>query len=258
MTKNFLDIFKNIYIAYILGCQDIQSRYRRSTIGPFWLTISMGVTVSIIAFVFGHLFNTPLEEYLPFLASGLILWIFFTSSILEGSLCFIESESMIKELDISFITYVLRVLWRNLLILAHNIVIIPFVFLFTGKDFTLFILLVVPGLFFVTFFLGWVSILLAIICSRYRDVHQIISSLLNVIFYLTPILWIPSQLSIHAELTFINLNPFYHMLELIRSPLLGKLPTAANYIIVFFINILGFLLTYKIFIRFRNKIIYWL
>jgi len=255
---NFLYIFNNIYIAYILGWQDILSRYRRSTVGPFWITISMGLTVSIIAYVFGHLFNTPLEEYLPFLATGFILWVFFTSSILDGSLCFIESESMIKELQIPFLTYVYRVLWRNLFILAHNILIIPFVFLITGKNFTLFALLVVPGLFFVTFFLGWVSTLLAIICSRYRDAHHIVSSLLNVIFYLTPILWMPSQLSIHTELEFFNLNPFYHMLELIRTPLLGKPPSIVSYIIVFFINIIGVLLTYKIFIHFRNKIAYWL
>lgn len=90
---------KNIDLAMILGWHDIRSRYRRSVIGPFWLTISMGVMIACIGLVFGGIFNTPMDEYLPFLTAGIILWTFITGTINEGCTAFISAEGMINKVD---------------------------------------------------------------------------------------------------------------------------------------------------------------
>tara|TARA_B110000444_G_C18803570_1_gene578727 strand:- start:960 stop:1718 length:759 start_codon:yes stop_codon:yes gene_type:complete len=247
-----------LYVAVILASHDIRSRYRRSVIGPFWLTISMGVMIASIGIVFGQIFKTPIDEYLPFLAAGIILWAFITGAINEGCTGFIDAEGMIKQLPIPLFVHILRVLWRNLLILAHNILILPLVLLVMGKGIGLEALLAIPGLLLVALCLSWVALLFAMLCARYRDLAQIVASVLQVMFYLTPIIWMPSLLPDRMGATFLQLNPFYHLLELIRAPLSGVVPGLTSWFVVLSIAVVGWAFTLLVFSRLRHSVAYWL
>ncbi len=241
-----------------LGWQDVRQRYRRSALGPFWLTISMGVMIGTIGLVFGQIFKSPMEEFLPFLAAGLILWTFISSVITEGCSSFIAAEAVIKQLPIPLSVHVFRQLWRNLIILAHNIVIFPLVMLAVGKAPSMNMFLAVPGLLLVLLNLIWLCIFLGIICTRFRDIPQIISSLLQVIFYLTPIMWLPSLLPQRAGTYMLDLNPFFHFLEIVRGPLLGQLPSMENWLVTIGIAVVGWIATILLFARYRRRIAYWL
>ena len=247
-----------LYVAVILASHDIRSRYRRSVIGPFWLTISLGVMIASIGIVFGQIFKTPIDEYLPFLAAGIILWAFITGAINEGCTGFIDAEGMIKQLPIPLFVHILRVLWRNLLILAHNILILPLVLLVMGKGIGLEALLAIPGLLLVALCLSWVALLFAMLCARYRDLAQIVASVLQVMFYLTPIIWMPSLLPDRMGATFLQLNPFYHLLELIRAPLSGVVPGLTSWFVVLSIAVVGWAFTLLVFSRLRHSVAYWL
>ena len=241
-----------------LGWQDIRGRYRRSAIGPFWLTISMGVMIASIGLVFGQIFKSPMDEYLPFLAVGIILWAFITGTINEGCTGFIDAEGMIKQLPIPLFVHILRVLWRNLLILGHNILILPIIWLVMGKGLAPVALLALPGLLLVVLCLSWLALLFAMLCARYRDLPQIIASVLQVAFYLTPIIWMPTLLPDRMSTVFLELNPFYHLLELIRGPLLGHTPSFTSWIVVASITIVGWGVTLLVFARLRHRVAYWL
>jgi ABC-type polysaccharide/polyol phosphate export permease len=269
--ENFLDIknevwvknqilsgLKKVSLAATLGWHDIRGRYRRSAIGPFWLTISMGVMIASIGIIFGQIFNTPMDEYLPFLAAGIILWAFITGTINEGCTGFIDAEGMIKQLPIPLFVHILRVLWRNLLILAHNILILPLVLLAMGKGIGLEALLAIPGLLLVSLCLSWVALLFAMLCARYRDLAQIVASILQVVFYLTPIIWMPALLPDRIGATFLQLNPLYHFLELIRAPLLGVVPSMTSWLVVLVIAMVGWGLSLLVFSRLRHRVAYWL
>ena len=247
-----------VLTANLLAWQDIRARYRRSAIGPFWLTISMGVLIASIGLVFGQLFNTPMDEYLPFLAAGIILWTFITSVINEGCSGFIDAESIIKQLPIPFLVHILRIVWRNLLILVHNIIILPLVFLVMGKDVGLVALLAIPGLIFVVLCLGWIAFLCAIVCTRYRDLSQIITNVLQVAFYLTPIIWMPSLIPDRVGANLLDLNPFFHLLELIRGPLLGNVTSLLSWGIVGGATLIGWGFTLLVFRRLCRRKDYWL
>ena len=127
--RDFRRAIEKIDLALMLGWQDIKQRYRRSKLGPFWITISMGVMIAMIGIIFGQVLNMPIDDYLPFLSTGLILWSFFAASITEGSNAFIDSQGMIRQLDLPLSLYVMRVLWRNIVICGHNLIILPLVFL---------------------------------------------------------------------------------------------------------------------------------
>lgn len=247
-----------ISLAFLLGWSDILSKYRRSVIGPFWITISMGVMIACVGLVFGGLFNTPIENFLPFLTTGLLLWAFFAGTINEGCLSFINAEGIIKQLPIPLSVHVFRVVWRNLLMLAHNIIILPIVLLITGTIISPDTLLVLPAITLILLFLSSLVFIVATACLRYRDLPQIVANVLQVAFYLTPIIWMPELLPERLGAVILDWNPFYHMLELLRAPLLGSAPAMMNWLVVGAITILGWGLTLLMLARVKHRIAYWL
>lgn len=259
ITVNDLKLtIEKLNIAFLLGSQDIRQRYRRSKLGPFWITISMGVMIGMIGLVFGQVLNMPIDEYLPFLSAGLILWSFFATSITEGSNAFIDSEGMIRQLGLPLLLYPLRVLWRNIVICGHNIIILPCVFLIVERSVTWDIFWLIPGFLLLSLNAFWMSVLLGVFCTRFRDMPQIISSLLQVFFYITPVIWMPNALNPRSASQLVDPNPVYHLMQLVRAPILGDAPTSLNWTVSGLFAIVGCLVTLCFFGKYKKRIAYWL
>lgn len=247
-----------LHLALMLGWQDIKQRYRRSKLGPFWLTISMGIMIGTIGIVFGQVFKTPMHEYLPFLATGIILWTFFSAGIMEGSSAFIEGAGMIRQLNLPLLLYPMRVLWRNLIVLFHNVAILPVLFLLLGKGVNWHIALLVPGFLIFLLNVTWMSLMLALLSTRYRDMPQIINSVLQVMFYITPVIWVPNSLNPRSASLLMEPNPLYHLLQIVRGPILGQIPTFSNWMVSITLAVVGLLTSLIIFGKYRKRIAYWL
>lgn len=249
---------QKLYLALMLGWQDIRQRYRRSKLGPFWLTISMGVMIGMIGIVFGQVLSTPMQEYLPFLATGIILWTCFSTGVMEGSTAFIDAQGMIRQLDLPLSLYPIRVLWRNVVICAHNVIILPLVFIVVGRGITLDIFWLIPGFVLFLWNMLWVSLLLGTFCTRFRDMPQIVSSLMQVFFYVTPIIWMPNALNPRSANLLVEPNPVYHLLQIVRAPILGQAPTSMNWIVSIGVALLGSLFALWFFGKYKKRIAYWL
>jgi ABC-type polysaccharide/polyol phosphate export permease len=242
----------------MLGWQDVRQRYRRSALGPLWLTISMGVMIGTIGIVFGSIFKTPLKQFLPFLSIGIIFWGFISTVLTESCSGFIAAEGIIKQLPIPLFVHILRMMWRNILILGHNLVIFPLVLVAVQAPLHWSMFLALPGFAILLLNLTWLSLLLAVVCARFRDLAQIVSSALQVVFYLTPIVWIPKTLPSASAIYLLNLNPIYHLIEIVRSPLLGELPTAINWSYACGMAVVGWAFTLMVYGRYKRRIAYWL
>jgi lipopolysaccharide transport system permease protein len=249
---------KRYHLVGVLGWADVRQRYRRSSLGPFWITIGMGVMIATIGVVFGQIFKSPMHDFFPFLTIGTIVWTFMSTVLSEGSTSFISAEAILKQLPLPLFVHVMRLVWRNLIILAHNIVIFPLVLIAVGKPLELISLVAIPGLFLTVINLSWIALLLGLLCARYRDLPQIVISLLQVVFYLTPVIWMPKLLPARAGMYLLDLNPFYHMLEIVRAPLLGQIPSMANWIVSVTLALLGWIATIAFFGRYKNRVAYWL
>jgi ABC-type polysaccharide/polyol phosphate export permease len=249
---------KRSSLVMMLGWNDVRQRYRRSALGPFWLTISMAIMIATMGIVFGQIFKAPLTEFLPFLAAGIILWGFISSIVSEGCTCFIASEGIIKQLPIPLFVHVLRMMWRNALILGHNIVIFPLVLLAVGKPLNSVAFVSLIGFIVLIINLTWIALFLGVICARYRDLPQIVGSIVQVVFYLTPIMWMPDLLPYQTGLYLLGLNPAYHLLEIVRSPLLGQLPTITNWSVSLIFATVGWAITLITYGRYKRRIAYWL
>ena len=250
-------IISHWLIWFSLAMRDIKLRYRRSTIGPFWITISTAITIGSMGFLYGKLFHADLDFYFPYLASGIIGWSFLSSLINESSQTFIESEHFIKN-QASFLSiYNMRILIRNIIIFMHNLVVFIPIGLFFKTKIGLSILFLIPSIFIICCNIITYGSILAILGTRYRDFAQLVSSAIQIIFFLTPIMWMPNSLQISAT-WIIYCNPFYHFLNLIRAPLLNQSITSTNIIVTLLVTCLGFILYYLFLPRYKHRIVFWL
>lgn len=257
--NDLTDGLKHWRIWLMLAYQDIKLRYRRSILGPFWLTISMAITIYSMGYLYAHLFHIELDKYYPFLVAGMLGWSLISTIVIEYTDGFMGSDGLIKQIKLPYTLHIHRIICRNILIFFHNIlVIIPILIIFHATAKVNFnTLLLIPGLLIIYLNAITYGLTLAMIGVRYRDISQIIKSLIQVAFFITPVMWGPEVLGPKNQFI-VDLNPFYAFLELIRQPLLGHTPTLKNVIVVGIMTILGILVSAKIFTSFRARIIYWL
>ncbi|OBQ69502.1 ABC transporter permease [Mesorhizobium erdmanii] len=261
LAEAFTDIraaLEKHYLATTFSWQDVAQRYRRSRVGAFWLTINMGVLIAALGFVFGTLFRSPMQEFLPYICVSLIFWGFISSSINEGCTAFIGAEGIILQVRMPLFTQVLRTLYRNAIILGHNILIYPVVLLAVGRMPTWHVLLAVPGFVILSLNLVWIMLILGVLCARYRDMTQVMQNLLQVIMYLTPVMWMPRTLPEGISRLLLDLNPFYHLISIVRDPLLGGLPSTTSWIACIVYVVAGWGGALLLFDRYRHRIPYWL
>jgi lipopolysaccharide transport system permease protein len=248
--------FTGVTLWWTMAWTDIRMRYRRSVLGPFWLTISMGISVLVMGFLYSVLFKLDAHEYVPHLTLGLIAWSLVQGVVIEGCTGFILSEHFIKQIRLPYSTFVYRLICRNVIIAAHNAVVYIGVAIWFEITPSWNMLLFIPGLALVLLNSVWVAMLLGMICTRFRDVPQLVTSLLQVVFFVTPIMWVPKLLGGRAS--FVNYNPGFHVVELIRAPLLGESPTAMNWLFILVMTVVGWLITFVMFRHYRNRIAFWL
>lgn len=240
-----------------LGWQDIRRLYRRSTLGPFWITISMGLLVAALGTLYGSLFQIEMAVYVPYLTLGWVVWTLVSGCITDGCTAFVSASSIIQQARLPLSVHVYRGVWRNLITFFHNAVI----FVAVAVLFAIWPgwvgLLAIPGLLLVCINGVWVGIMLGIFATRFRDIPPIIASIVRIAFFVTPIIWMPELLPKRA-LVPLAFNPFYHVLEVVRAPLLGEIPGTTSWLAMIGFTLVGVTATLLIYVRFRWRIAYWL
>ena len=247
-----------------LGWQDIKQRYRRSVLGPIWITISMAVTAVALGLLYSQLFGLPLDFFLPYVTVGFIVWGFIQKCISDGSEIFISNEGLIRHLPAPISVHVYRMVWRNILFFAHNLI-VYFVMLaiFYSDKFHVgwgsllaipaFALLVVNGM--------WVGLLMGIVATRFRDIPPVTESVVQLMFFMTPIVWVYDDLLNGAKVPpgarLVEFNPFLHFVEIIRRPMLGQSFVLHYWVVALVITVAGWLLTLLFLRNYRARVSYW-
>jgi ABC-2 type transport system permease protein/lipopolysaccharide transport system permease protein len=239
-----------------LGWNDILQRYRRSMLGPFWLTASTAIMVVTLGFVYSKIFGIPVAEFIPFLSVGLLVWGFISTIIIEAGTLFTGSESYIKQIRLPYSLYVYRFIWSKVIIFAHNFVIYIGVLLFFWTTPGWIGLLAIPGFALLALNGALTTLYTGMIAARFRDIPPIIASVIQIVFFVTPIMFKPEVLKGHEYIALVN--PFQHLIEVVRAPLLGTAPTTLNYTVVLAVTALNLIVALVFFARFRVRISYWI
>lgn len=239
-----------------LAWHEIRMRYKRSVIGPFWITISTGVMVGALGPLYGTLLNQDLSTYFQHLAISMILWAFLSGSVNESCTAFIVASGFIKEIRLPLSVHVLRVLAKNAIMFLHNCVIIFLVLIVFPPSDARMLFLAIPGLILLIGNLMWIGLGIALLSARFRDIPQIVGNVLQVAFFVTPIVWKREMLGDNSYVTL--LNPLFHLINVVQAPLLGQRPLLISWVACACMLLVGGGLVIWMFARYRNRVAYWI
>jgi ABC-2 type transport system permease protein/lipopolysaccharide transport system permease protein len=254
--RDLADGFGRVWMWSALALQDIKLRYRGSLLGPFWVTISTLVMVIAMGVIYAQLFRMETDTYLPFLTLGLIVWQLLSGIISEGCDTFLREAMVIQQVPIPFSVHVYRNVCRNFIVFAHNLAIVPFGYLIFSIPVGWDILAIIPGLLLIAINGVWISLLLGMVSTRFRDVPPIVASFLQVLFFMTPIIWPPELLGHWHPVA--ALNPLFAAVDVVRAPLLGVPIAPSSWIMLGGVTLVGCSITFAMFARFRSRIAYWI
>jgi ABC-type polysaccharide/polyol phosphate export permease len=254
--QDLLQALKRYKLWLYLGWSDIKLRYKGSILGPFWITLSMAVFILAIGIVYSHLLKIPLETYIPYLTSGLLVWNYISLILIDCNDIFFNSKHFINHIPLPYSLYLYRVVWRNIIIFLHNLLVYLLVMLYFHLPIDWQLLLFVPGFTLLTLTLTFLGLFIALIGTRYRDIPPIINSVIQIIFFISPIAWTTDDISINS--LWVRINPVTYFLDIVRSPLLGQRPHETSWLICSIIAICSVILIVPIFAMNRKRIPFWL
>ena len=247
--------FRRWRLAAALARLDIRNRYRGSVLWPFWLTLSTAIMVGGLGTLYASLFKLPLTDYLTFLAVSLLVWNTIRQIATDACTSLITSEGIIRQMPLPYTVHVLRCVFRNAVIAAHSLPLILVVFLACGVLPGPGALLAFAGLGLLALNAFACALLLGMVCARFRDIQQIVASALQLLFFLSPILWKPELLGDKQK--WLPLNPVYAVMETVRGPLTeGGAPPLIWAAAVAY-TAAGCAAALAFFVRFRGRIAFW-
>lgn len=244
-----------VHIWWQFGWHDVKQRYRRSILGPFWLTISTGIMVAALGLLYARILNQDVKDYLPYLAIGLIIWQFLSTVISESCQSFIAADALIKQVRAPLTVHVLRMLCRNFVIFMHQAIILVVIGIFYAPGSWGELIWVPLGLLAIMVNMVWLGLLLGPASARFRDVPLIVQNIVQITFFVSPILWKPGVLGTRAWIA--EWNPVYHLIELVRAPMLSGIVPVTSWLFVLAMTTIGFGIALPLFARTRGRIAYW-
>ena len=254
--RDLYDGLSNWRLWSMLGWNDIHQRYRRSAFGPFWITISMAIFIVLLGFIYSKLFHQELAVFLPYIAMGLIIWGFISGTTTEACTAFVENAGIIKQIQLPYSIYAMRMIWRSFIVFLHTVVLIVPIAIFFRMDVGFSSLLAVPGMFLVALNQIWLAVVIGILATRFRDIGQIVATAIQISMFVTPIMWPVS--AIPGARFIANVNPFFHLIELVRAPLLGQVVEPLSWIVVLAMCVAGYGLAAIMLTRAHPRLVYWL
>jgi lipopolysaccharide transport system permease protein len=247
---------RNVELWLTLSWYEIVLRYRRSMLGPLWMTISMGLLLLGMGPLYATLFNIPQQKFFPHLTLGVIFWTFYSTSIADGCTVFTSSERYLKSATYPLSVFVWRNLSRSLIQLVHHMILFVPVALWHGTPVTPKLIFLIPGLLVALINLHAMTITTGLLCARYRDVGQIVASILQLLMFLTPVFWFPESLPDRAH--FILYNPLAQLIDILRLPLLGAAPAPGTWWFLLCFTACNVVLAGVLYVSKHRRLIYWL
>jgi ABC-type polysaccharide/polyol phosphate export permease len=240
----------------VLAFTDIRSRYRRTMLGPFWITLTAASMVLAIGLIYGQLLGQSIAGYLPYLSTGLMVWYFIASALGEGCNALIGAAPLVKSSNLPIAFHVMRAVQRNLIIFWHNLVVIVVLWLVLRWPIGLTALLSLVGLALLYVFVAATALAAAMVCVRFRDVPPMINAGLQFLFFASPIIWYPETLRYGRPV--LDFNPITYFLTIVRDPLVGRPVALADWAIAVGCSLAALTVAVAIYARYRKRIAYWL
>lgn len=246
-----------VRLWWLLGITDLRQRYSRSRLGQFWITLSMALFVGGIGVVNSSLFKSSATEYIPHLATSFVAWTLISGVLNDATVMFVQAAGFLRQQALPRTVIVMRILVRHAVAFAHNLVIVPIALVMCGVVPGWEALAAVPGLVVAGAALFGMAMALGVLSTRFRDLPQIVQNLMQLAFFVSPVMWKASQLSPEVA-AWVGWNPLAMLLTLVAEPLQGRVPPAEAWGQGLAVAGLSLALGFVLFARFRARLVYWL
>ena len=210
-----------------LGLFDVRMRYRRSVLGPWWVTIATLTSALAVGALYSRLFGQPVREFVPYVAAGFVGWSLIAASIGEAPTALVARAASVSGRKAVSVPLLFADMVRRCVVFAHGALAALAVTVFVGSGVGAATLLFVPNTLLAVAVLTSFSVPLAFLGARFRDVPELVGVALVLLFLVTPVLWRPEQVP-DAE-WIVALNPFAAVLELLRAPLIAEIAPVRAY-----------------------------
>ncbi len=239
-----------------LAWYDISLRYRGSLLGPWWITLSMGIMLAGLGPLYSAIFGIPLGEFFPYVTLGMVFWGLISTTINEGTGCITRAGNYLKQSPFPLSAFVWRIVAKHVIFTAHHFVLFIPVAIYAGIVPNWHTLAFIPALAIIIAILHCLSLMLGVLCARFQDITQVVASFMQMLMFMTPVFWYPEGSAARSKL--LVYNPFYYLLDLLRKPLLGQEVEPIFWIVscgILAISAIGALaiVTLK-----RRQIVYWI
>lgn len=231
-------------------------QYGRSLLGLFWVPLFTGLFIGAFTLIFSVLNGEPPDTFALYVASGYIMWVFMSESLVEGSGIFTQSRPMLLDSLVPRSLPVFRLVQRNVLRLVLNLTVLLAVFVVFAIPLQATMLLIIPGLAIIIVTTLLVTFCCAVLGARFEDMRLVISIGMRLLFFLTPIMWKSERMGVYQK--FLIFNPFAHYIELVRAPLEGRAIPELSLWIVFGCTTTALILAWVLFEFARNRLVHWI
>lgn len=261
----FKDALKDIWdgllswkIWVALSWQEFQSQYRRSIFGVVWVILSFMFFIFVKLIIFSSLLSTPDQvKYNAYLVSGFYIWFFLIAAVNAAPDTFTAQTGWIRSERLPLSTYVFKCITREFYNIALTSIVVVLAFLYLKFKVSWMALYSIPAFIFLIINSVWIKIMLGIVAAKYRDMSFFIKSLTLPMMFLTPVFWMPDQMA-PKLMKYLWWNPFYHYIEIFRSPLIGDGVPVESWVFVLTLFVIGNIVALILFARFRQRIVFWL
>lgn len=246
-----------VWLWSALGWSDVRQRYSGSVLGSFWITANIVLMALGLTFVFAAPLGLGAGRYAAYVTVGLVFWHFIQNALNEATNLFVSASETIRNAPMPLSVQAVRLVWRNLIVLGHNALIVPPMLIAAGAVPSSAVWSLVPALLLVTAAAFFAALILALLGARFRDVPQVVANGMQLLFFLTPIFWLPQTIG-GARGSFVALNPFFAFIDIVRAPLLGEAAAATSWPVALGVTATAGAASILAFSAWRSRVAYWI
>lgn len=240
---------------HALAWSDIRRRFSRAILGPLWLTLNILLPTLALDVLFSTALGQGRQDYLAYVAFGLVLWQFVHAIVVEGCTMFVVASEVIRNAPLPLSLHAARMVWRNVIILGHNLVVVGLFLALLGK-LTMPHWSILPALMLGLTMAGALALLLGMANTRFRDLAPLASNAMQLLFFVTPVFWYPHLIfGGHENLALFN--PVAPFIEMVRAPLLGTPAPPAIWAIALAVAALTVVSALVAFVAVRRRLVFW-
>lgn len=238
------------------GWIDVVWRFRRTRLGPFWHTLGLAAFVLVMGVIWSTILNQDPFQYFRYVTVSLIVWGLIASFVTEGTGILVAGQATALSMRFPYVAFACAQVWRSLLLFAHYFVFYVIVMVITLHSPGWPVLLAIPALLLLTLNGVWMSLLVGMMCLRWRDLVPATQTAMQIAIFATPVFWPKEMLGPRLAIA-ADVNPLFHLVQILRDPLLGNMPPLTSWIWALTTFVIGSALTLWVYGRNRDRLPYW-